>query len=115
MFDQSDPAISRRELMTEVLLKGMAGLLRGLLRARRDIADSAAVEAAPLYRWSRLSPEVLAARRQLDKLDPHMRREHSEWYLGLPEQDDREGWDRWLDAQIERGRRDDGQQLADEP
>ncbi len=80
MFDAADQAISRRQLFTEAFPRALVGMARRLLQARQAVAELAATEAAPLYRWAGLSPGLKAAMREVDEMEERMRREHPEWY-----------------------------------
>ncbi len=68
MFEDGDQAFSRRQLFTEALPRGLTSLFRGVLRARHDLREWTAAEAAQLYRWSRPSPAVIEALREVDAI-----------------------------------------------
>ncbi len=76
MFKDGDRAFSRCQLFTEALPHGLTGLFRGRLHARQELREWTAAEAAPLYRWSRPSPAVIEALREVDAIGERLRREN---------------------------------------
>jgi hypothetical protein len=80
MFDDPEQAISRRQLFTEALHRGLGGLFHGPPQARQELYAWAAAWAAPLYAWARsLGSETLEALRAMDEIREHRRREDPEW------------------------------------
>jgi hypothetical protein len=76
--------VSRRQLFTEALPRGLGGLLRGVLRARQELHELAAADAASLYRWSGISPELREAMQAAREATEQLRREHPEWVPRRP-------------------------------
>jgi hypothetical protein len=79
MFEDSEQALSRRQLFTDALPRGLAGLLRGALQARHDLQAWAAAESAPLSAWAMpQSSATQEARRAVDELQDRRRRSDPE-------------------------------------
>lgn len=103
MFVPDDDQLSRRQLFTQALPRGLTGLFRGVLQARQELAEWAAGEAEPIYGWSR------RGMRALDEIEERWRREDPEMYAGLkkaqaelPNYDDPADIDRYIAKLKER-------------
>jgi hypothetical protein len=89
--------LSRRQLLTDALPRGLAQLAGGLLKVRTDLADLAGLSDPHQAR-------IRAQSRELDEIMERERREHPEWFVDLPDLSNPQAMQRHLDELEERAR-----------
>lgn len=86
--------LSRRQLFTEALPRGIGGLIRSVLQLRQGIHEWAGAEAAPLHSRAAPSSQLVDLLRELDESMQRLSVEHPWFPDDMPDPRDRDAFER---------------------
>jgi hypothetical protein len=99
MFDDPGDALSRRQLLTQALPRGLASLARGALELREQLSAQVADAIAPRPALA-LDPEEVALWRDLRESQARLRRQHPDLFPDdeqeMPDPGDSEAFWAWI-------------------